>query len=74
MNDRFIIVRKKEILETKNWLPKDKSPLRVALTSGASCPDVLVDEVMLRVLEFFDGVKEVDEVIEPFDKKLSAES
>ncbi len=65
---------KKEILETENWLPKDKSPLKVALTSGASCPDVLVDEVMLRVLEFFDAVKEVDEVIAPFDKKLSAVS
>ena len=63
---------KKEILSTNSWLPKDKSPLKVALTSGASCPDVLVDEVMLKVLEFFDGVKEVDEVIAPFDKKLSA--
>ena len=63
---------KKEILETGNWLPNDKSPLKVALTSGASCPDVLVDEVMLRVLEFFDDVKKVDEVLEPFDKKLSA--
>ncbi|XWN37048.1 MAG: 4-hydroxy-3-methylbut-2-enyl diphosphate reductase [Balneola sp.] len=65
---------KKEILKTEKWLPKDKSPLKVALTSGASCPDVLVDEVMLRVLEFFDAVKEVDEVIAPFDKKLSAVS
>ena len=67
-----MISGKKELLETKNWLPKDKSPLKVALTSGASCPDILVDEVMLRVLDFFDDVKEVDEVIEPFDKKLSA--
>ncbi len=58
---------KKEILETENWLPKNNSPLKVALTSGASCPDVLVDEVLLRLLEFFDGTKEVDEVIAPFE-------
>lgn len=58
---------KKEILETDRWLPKDKTPLKVALTSGASCPDVLVDEVLLRVLEFFDDAKEVDEVISPFE-------
>lgn len=58
---------KKEILETQGWLPKNASPLKVALTSGASCPDILVDEVLLQVLEFFDGVKEVDEVIAPFE-------
>ncbi len=58
---------KKEILKTDGWLPKDKTPLKVALTSGASCPDILVDEVLLRVLEFFEDSKEVDEVIEKFE-------
>jgi len=59
---------KKEILETENWLPKAKKPLKIALTSGASCPDILVDEVLLRLLEFFDGAKDVDEVIAPFEE------
>lgn len=59
---------KKEILETNGWLPTGKTPLKVALTSGASCPDILVDEVLLRVLEFFEGVKEADEVIAPFEE------
>lgn len=63
---------KKEILETTGWLPNKDQPVRVALTSGASCPDVLVDEVMLKVLEYFDDVKDVEEVIKPFDKKLGA--
>ncbi|MEQ9308093.1 MAG: 4-hydroxy-3-methylbut-2-enyl diphosphate reductase [Balneolaceae bacterium] len=58
---------KKEILETENWLPSDKKPLKIALTSGASCPDILVDEVLLRLLEFFNDAKEVDEVIAPFE-------
>ena len=59
---------KKEILETKNWLPSQKNPLKIALTSGASCPDVLVDEVLLNVLSYFDGVKEMQEVLAPFEE------
>ncbi len=61
---------KKEILTTTDWLPTDEKPLKVALTSGASCPDVLVDEVMLRVLEFFEDTRSVDEVIEPFEEMV----
>ena len=56
---------KKEVLITNQWLPESR-PLKVAITSGASCPDVLVDEVMLQILSYFDDTKEVDEVIEPF--------
>ncbi|MEO1021872.1 MAG: 4-hydroxy-3-methylbut-2-enyl diphosphate reductase [Bacteroidota bacterium] len=58
---------KKAILTTKNWLP-DNQPLTIGITSGASCPDVLVDEVMLRVLEFFDETRSVEEVIAPFEE------
>ncbi len=63
---------KKEIIETKNWLPMENKPLRIALTSGASCPDVLVDEVLLKILSFFPDSKEVQGVIEPF-KELQIE-
>ena len=59
---------KKEILEKADWLPKNNQPVKIALTSGASCPDVLVDEVMLKVLAYFEDVKEVEEVIAPFDE------
>ncbi|WP_395086199.1 4-hydroxy-3-methylbut-2-enyl diphosphate reductase [Gracilimonas sp.] len=60
----------KEMKETENWLSSDQKPLKIALTSGASCPDILVDEVLLQVLEYFEGTKEVDEVIAPFEVKL----
>lgn len=62
---------KKEILETENWLPSDKDPLKVAVTSGASCPDVLVDEVMLEILSYFENTRPVDEVIAPFEKETA---
>ncbi|MEX0609723.1 MAG: 4-hydroxy-3-methylbut-2-enyl diphosphate reductase [Balneolaceae bacterium] len=57
---------KKEILETKNWLPVNGEPLKIALTSGASCPDVLVDEVLLQVLSYFEKTKDVEVVLSPF--------
>lgn len=63
---------KKEVIETKNWLPIENKPLRIALTSGASCPDVLVDEVLLKILSFFPDSKEVQSVIDPF-KQLQEE-
>lgn len=61
----------KEILETDNWIPSDKDPLKVAVTSGASCPDVLVDEVMLEILSYFENTRPVDEVIAPFEKETA---
>lgn len=42
---------------TSNWLPA-KRPLTIILTSGASCPDTLLDRVMLKVLGFVEGVKD----------------
>lgn len=47
---------------SKNFLPVT-NPVRIVLTSGASCPDTLVDRVMLRILDFFDGVKSVEEIL-----------
>ncbi|WP_076734732.1 4-hydroxy-3-methylbut-2-enyl diphosphate reductase [Gracilimonas tropica] len=64
----------KEMKETQDWLPTEKQPVKIALTSGASCPDILVDEVLLQVLEYFDETKEVDEIIAPFEEKLEAEA
>ncbi len=63
----------KEMKKTEAWLPEGKEPLTVAITSGASCPDVLVDEVMLEILSFFNGARSADEVIKPFEEELRAE-
>jgi len=63
----------KEVKQTKDWLSGEREPLKIALTSGASCPDILVDEVLLEVLEYFEGTKNLDEVIAPFEDKIEAE-
>jgi len=55
----------KEIQVTQNFL-QDKRPIKIVLTSGASCPDTLVDRVMLKLLEYFSGSKTVEEVLKAF--------
>lgn len=52
----------KKMEVSENWMP-EKKPLRIILTSGASCPDATVDAVMQRVLGFFDRTKDFDEVL-----------
>ncbi|UII24323.1 4-hydroxy-3-methylbut-2-enyl diphosphate reductase [Fulvivirga ligni] len=59
---------KKELLTTENWLP-NQEPVKVILTSGASCPDTLVDEVMLKVLSFFENTLSIEELMNEFNIK-----
>lgn len=50
---------------THGFLP-EKRPLKFVLTSGASCPDTLVDRVLLKLLNFFPGCRPVEEVLADF--------
>lgn len=51
-----------QLRHTMGWLPP-KRPLTIVLTSGASCPDTLLDRVMLKVLSFVEGAKDPEEVV-----------
>ena len=53
---------KKQKIVTHGFLPGNR-PLKIVLTSGASCPDTLIDRVMLKVLGYFDGIKSMEEVL-----------
>lgn len=53
---------KKELIESTNYLP-DKSPVKIILTSGASCPDAQLEAVVNRLLSFFPGSKSVEELM-----------
>lgn len=44
--------RTKEELTTENFLP-DNNPVRILITSGASCPDAVVENVIERLVSFF---------------------
>lgn len=52
----------------QNYLP-EKNPVKIILTSGASCPDTLVDKVMLKILGFYGSAKPVESLMEEFEKK-----
>jgi 4-hydroxy-3-methylbut-2-en-1-yl diphosphate reductase len=47
------------------YLP-DKKPLRVLITSGASCPDAIVETVIKKLSELIEGSKRPEEVAAQF--------
>ena len=59
---RHFDYHKKEMKVTPDYLP-DRNPLKIVLTSGASCPDTLVDRVMLQLLSFFRNTKPLEEIL-----------
>lgn len=63
----------KEILTTKNWLPLEQKPIQIALTSGASCPDRSVDEVMQKITSFFKDSSSWQDAFRPFQIETAHE-
>ena len=61
---------KKKLEETESWMPKGEK-VKIILTSGASCPDSVVDRVMQSILsQFGNRVAEVDATIKDALAKL----
>jgi len=50
-------------IETENYIP-DKDKIRIAVTSGASCPDSIVDNVLNKLLSFFENTKNLEEALQ----------
>lgn len=55
----------KEELQTSNYLP-EKSPAKILITSGASCPDALVEGVIRKLVSFYPEAKSLDELVKSF--------
>ncbi len=53
---------------TKKYIP-DLNNARIMLTSGASCPDSIVEGVLLKILSYYENKKSVDEVIAEIEYK-----
>lgn len=57
--------RNKQKVVARDFIPSNK-PVKIILTSGASCPDTLVDRVLLRILEFFEPSKSIEEILKEY--------
>lgn len=55
----------KEEKITHNFLPNHR-PVKILLTSGASCPDALVEEVIIKIAGYFDVKVDIEEIKERF--------
>jgi 4-hydroxy-3-methylbut-2-en-1-yl diphosphate reductase len=51
---------------SSNFL-SDKTPVRILMTSGASCPDALVEEVIRKIISFYDNCIPVNDIIKNFN-------
>lgn len=57
----FNIHTKTELI-SENFIP-NKNPVDIILTSGASCPDAVVEAVLRKMHSFFPDAKDLDEII-----------
>lgn len=54
------------------WPSEGKSGTpTILITSGASCPDASVDRVMRKILEYYPGNKNVDDVLTEFEQSTA---
>ncbi|MEP7143472.1 MAG: 4-hydroxy-3-methylbut-2-enyl diphosphate reductase [Ferruginibacter sp.] len=56
---------KKEEINTRNFLPA-KDPVRILLTSGASCPDAIVESVITKLVSFYNVTISMEDMIKQF--------
>lgn len=69
---RHLELETKQVKTTENWLFEEtgsvrKTPTDIVLTAGASCPDVLLDEVLQKIVGWFPNTRSVEEVLQPYN-------
>ena len=55
-------LEKKNKVISRDFLPA-KYPVEILLTSGASCPDAIVESVIRKIVSFYDGAKDFEVVV-----------
>jgi 4-hydroxy-3-methylbut-2-enyl diphosphate reductase len=53
-------------LVTENYLPRQE-PVNILITSGASCPDAIVEAVIKKLAGFFPTSKSIENIMEQFN-------
>ena len=55
-------IHTKQELHTTGWLPAGSGPTRILVSSGASCPDALVEAVIGKIAGYYDAAQRIDEL------------
>jgi len=62
---RHYDLHQRQLQVSHNFIPS-KRPVDIILTSGASCPDIIVERVLVKLLDFFPEVTPMEEVISSY--------
>jgi 4-hydroxy-3-methylbut-2-enyl diphosphate reductase len=57
---------KKQEERTHDWLSTKKAPLRILISSGASCPDALVEAVIRKLAGYYNAARTVETLVTTF--------
>ena len=63
-------LRTKKLTHTENWLDY-RTPVRVLLAAGASCPDIILEEVVTTITSCFEGIRTNEDVISDFSEPIT---
>ncbi|TDI69868.1 MAG: 4-hydroxy-3-methylbut-2-enyl diphosphate reductase [Bacteroidetes bacterium] len=63
-------LRTKKMTQTDNWL-NYRPPVRVLLGAGASCPDIILEEVVAEITSSFEGIRTNEDVISDFSESIT---
>jgi 4-hydroxy-3-methylbut-2-enyl diphosphate reductase len=55
----------KEVTVVQNFLP-EQTPVKILITSGASCPDALVEDVIEKLVSFYASEYDIEEMLSSF--------
>lgn len=67
--NHFNIHKNIEII-TEGWLNiHSQKPVEIILTSGASCPDAILDEVLQKIVSYFPDTLSIEEALLPFNSE-----
>jgi 4-hydroxy-3-methylbut-2-enyl diphosphate reductase len=61
--------RKKAEVNSVDFIPT-KEKVVVLLTCGASCPDAVIEEILRKLVSFFPGANDPDEVVQQWEESL----
>ncbi|WP_128545560.1 4-hydroxy-3-methylbut-2-enyl diphosphate reductase [Larkinella soli] len=62
----FDLQTKQEVV-TENFLP-GRQPVTILLTCGASCPDAVVEGILMKIVSFFENTRTVEEVMDAIEQ------